>query len=108
MNKDEILAKSRYENAGQDERELQIQMKAGSIAKAFGGLLCLLLNMISVLVMENNMLICLTCDLIYCGMLAVENWIIGIRLKKKMYAIGAVVFTLLFVGFVVLFILAIL
>ena len=51
MNKEEILAKSRTENKGRtDEMETAVLGKAGSIAAAAGGLVCMLivlLNLIS-------------------------------------------------------------
>ena len=51
MNKEEILAKSRNENKGRtDEMETAVLGKAGRIAAAAGGLVCMLiviLNLIS-------------------------------------------------------------
>ena len=43
MNKEEILAKSRAENKGQDEREKQVLIKAGQIAFTVGGVMCMLI-----------------------------------------------------------------
>ena len=40
MNREEILAKSRKENKGNDERELAAQARAGQIASAVGVLIC--------------------------------------------------------------------
>ena len=47
MNKEEILAKSRAENKGQDEREKQVLIKAGQIAFTVGGGLCMLVALIN-------------------------------------------------------------
>ena len=43
MNKEEILAKSRAENKGSDEREKQVLIKAGQIAFTVGGVMCMLI-----------------------------------------------------------------
>ena len=43
MKKEEILAKSRAENKGQDEREKQVLIKAGQIAFTVGGVMCMLI-----------------------------------------------------------------
>lgn len=43
MNKEEILAKSRAENKGTDEREKLVLIKAGQIAFTVGGVMCMLI-----------------------------------------------------------------
>ncbi len=43
MNKEEILAKSRKENKNQDEYEKYVLSRAGHIAMAVGGVLCMLI-----------------------------------------------------------------
>lgn len=45
MNKEEILAKSRAENKGTDEREKQVLIKAGQIAFSVGGVMCMLISL---------------------------------------------------------------
>ena len=47
MTKEEILEKSRKENKGMDERELNAVMRGGSIAKGVGLLLCILIVFVS-------------------------------------------------------------
>lgn len=54
MNKEEILEKSRAENKGRtDEMETAVLGKAGSIAAAVGGLVCILIVLLN-LVSKNS------------------------------------------------------
>ena len=47
MTKDEILAKSRKENEGMDEMEQNVIVRSGSIAKAAGLALCMIIVFLS-------------------------------------------------------------
>lgn len=102
MNRDEILAKSRKENAVQDERELQINYRAGSIAKAVGCLLCVLISSFVTIMYDHLGIVSSACWCIYCCMSAVESWIFAVRLReKKVYWVWASIFSVLFVLFAV-------
>lgn len=105
MNKEEILAKSRRENATQDERELQIFYRAGSIAKAVGGLLCVWISYICTIMFDDLGIITSACWSIYMGMSAVEYWIYAARVKsKRMYWVWASLFSIFFLLFTILFV----
>ncbi len=104
MNRDEILAKSRSENAAGDERELQIKLKAIQIAHAVGILICALEMFLVSILSDDLTLVTYTCMLIYTGMKAVECWILALRLKKSQHWIMAILWTPIFIAYSVLFI----
>lgn len=105
MNRDEILAKSRKENATQDERELQILYRAGSIAKAVGGVLCVLIAAFVTIMYDHMGVISAACWIIYTGMSAVEYWVYAVRLReKKVYWVWAALFSVFFVLFAIFFV----
>ena len=54
MNREEILNKSRSENQNGDEREMQVNAKAGNIAFRFGGAMCMILMLIERLLCETS------------------------------------------------------
>lgn len=96
MNKDEILSRSRHENAGQDERELQIRMKAGNIAKAVGGLICGIIVLLEALLSDGTTFVGIACWTMYAGMTAVEDVLLAVQLKKKGHWLSAVFWMLIF------------
>lgn len=104
MNRDEVLAKRRSENAGQDERELQICLKASHISKIAGLVLCLLVSFLASITLGNDNLISSACWTIFAGIWATEYLIKGFGLKKKSFLVGALCFTVCFVGFAYFFI----
>lgn len=104
MNRDEILAKSRNENKGADEMAKQVQLKAASVSRAVGFSLCCIGALIANL-MDLSVIVSLACWMIYWGMLAAEGWILVAGLKTKWGWLGALVNTMFFVAFAVLFIL---
>jgi hypothetical protein len=105
MNRDEILAKSRIENATQDERELQIYYRAGSIAKAVGCLLCVWISCFVTIISDNLGIVASACWSIYTGMTSVEYWIYAVRVKyKKLYWVWASVISIFFVLFIFFFV----
>lgn len=105
MNRDEILARSRRENAAQDERELQIHQRAGMISKAVGAVLCALINLGVTIVADDLGIVSAVCNIIYSGMFATECWICAVKLKnKKMYWFTAIIFTVFFVFFSIFFV----
>lgn len=86
MNKEEILAKSRAENKGQDEREKHVLIKAGQIAFTVGGVMCMLIVLFNSILEGgtrfdpklNTML-----GSIYLSMLGSQSLYKYIKLKKK-------------------------
>lgn len=105
MNRDEVLAKSRLENAQLDERELQISFKACQISRAFGFALCLLVNFVASIAMGHENVISNACWTIYAGMYAIEYWVRAFRLKKKYDWFGMIFWTVCFVFFTFFFML---
>lgn len=105
MNRDEILARSRKENAVQDERELQIYYRAGSIAKAVGCSLCVWISAFVTIMYDHLGIVSSACWIIYLGMSAVESWFFAVRLQeKKVYWVLASIFSVFFVLFVIFFV----
>ena len=102
MNRDDILAKSRKENSGGDEREAHVRMRAGNISYAVGGVLCVLISFVVTVFLEGLDLVSYVCWLIYCGMGATEYWIRAVQLKTKWEIIGAIISSLLFIGYLLL------
>lgn len=104
MNRDEILAKSRADRNGMDERELQIYNKAGAISKAAGGVICALISFFVTLLSDDLGIVTTACWTIYAGMAGTEGWICAIQMKnKKMYWVAAIIFTVIFVLFAIFF-----
>ena len=105
VERDEILARSRQENATQDERELQIYYRAGSIAKAVGGLLCVWISYVVTIISDNLGIVSTACWAIYMGMATVEYWICAVRVKyKKLYWVGASACSIFFVLYAFFFV----
>lgn len=98
MNKDDILAKSRAENNGNDEYERQILEKAGKLAAQVGLVACCIIAAVSVAVTDrvNN-----ACWVIYFSIHATLFWTKWRHLKVRHELLLAVVSTvvgLLFLG----------
>lgn len=106
MDKDEILKRSKKENRGYDERELQITAKAWQIGGAVGIIICgaamLLLGVLSDAPMKygaDNLAI-------YFGMIAAVYSYKAIKLKSKLEAALAAAFWAFFAFFAGTFVLA--
>lgn len=105
MNRDEVLAKSRRENAAQDERELQIHQRAGMISKAVGVVLCALINFVVTIAADDLGIVSAVCNIIYIGMFATESWVCAVKLKnKKLYWWAAIILTVFFAFFSIFFV----
>ncbi len=104
MNREEILNKSRLENKNGDERELQVNAKAGNIAFRFGVLMCMLMVVIERLLCSTST-ISSPLFAVYCFMTAVSELYVGITLKSKKGLYLGIVFGILCVLFLVFFIL---
>lgn len=83
MNKEEILERSRQENQESDERELQIRLKAGQIAKGCGVAIAVLLALMEDIWLGSGFMIGGTAFTIAFGMMAIESWIIACSVKKS-------------------------
>ena len=104
MNRDEILSKSQLENKNGDERELQVNAKAGNIAFRFGMLACMLLIMIERLLCDTSK-ISTPLFTVYCFMSAVSELYVGITLKSKKGLWLGILYGVLCVLFLIFFIL---
>lgn len=98
MDKDDILAKSRAENNGNDEYERQVLEKAGKLAAQVGMVVCCIIAMTSVLVTER---VNSACWVIYFSIYATLFWTKYRHLKRRHELMLAVISTavgLLFAG----------
>ena len=80
MNKDDILARSRAENQGNDEYETQVLEKAGKISAQVGLLACCAVAVSSVIVTGR---VNYGCWVIYFAIHAALFWTKWRRLKKR-------------------------
>ncbi len=103
MNRDEILNKSRSENKNGDERELQVNAKAGNIAFRFGGALCMILMLIERLLCNTSKVVP-PLFAVYLFMASSSEIYAGIVLKTKKRWIPGVIYGLLCIAFTVFFI----
>jgi len=106
MNKEEILAKSREENKNADERELNIRLKAGKIAKAFGIAIAFILVFIETVFFEESA-IGWTALTIAFGMNTIEDWVSFVSIKKKTDLFSVIFDTTVFIFSIVMIIKAV-
>lgn len=104
MNRDEILAKSRTENLGQDERDLHDTMRAGRSSMVFGAALCFAMVFLKILLNDALDIVSYTCYAIYGGMGCFHYLWLAIRLKKPLYWVAVGVCGLLFIASSILFV----
>lgn len=98
MNREEILAKSRSENEKEDEMEKMVKLKAASISRSVGFVLCSVIALLDA-IFGDFRFIAPVCWLVYWGMQSTEEWILWAQLKKKrsiFLVLLSTVFTLLF------------
>ena len=98
MNKDEILAMSRKENLGRDERDLHEIQKAGNISMIVGLVLCFVIHGLQLIFKSEWDVISYACFTIFGGMSLVYCSVILARLKKKSYWIAIAVYAFIFLG----------
>ena len=110
MNREDILAKSRKENSGQDERELQEAMRAGRISMSFGGAICFIMVLLKTLINDAEAMdiVTYTCFCVYGGMGFFQYLWQAIRVKKSSYWIVSVIFGIFFILAGVLFVMELL
>ena len=101
MDKNDVLARSRAENKGNDEYEKQVLEKAGKLAAQVGLLVCCLVAAVSVAVTDrvNN-----ACWVIYFSIYATLFWTKYRHLKNRHELMLAAVSTLVGLLFLGLFI----
>ncbi|MGN0802453.1 MAG: DUF6442 family protein [Candidatus Faecivicinus sp.] len=102
MNKDDILEKSRRENKGTDEMEQYVMAAAGKIAAKVGMLVCCIVAILQVIFANA---INFESWMIYFSILATTFLVKYIKLHSKHELWIAVLYTVLFIMFAVLFIL---
>ena len=103
MTREDILARSRKENECGDEMAKQKKLKAASISRAMGFLLCVLGAMVDSIFLDIG-LVGLVCWAVYWGMLAAEGWVLVAGLKTKWGWLGALANTVFFLAFAIAFI----
>lgn len=99
MTREEILEKSRKESNGRDEREQQVRLKAGSIARAVGVLVNLLMVEITI-IFDGSREIIYASWAVYWGMMAADYLVQAISLKKGERWAAAILSTLALAFFV--------
>ena len=105
MNKEDILKRSREENANGDEREEKIKLRSYSISAKFGACLCMTFALIETIAFGRDTSLLWA---IYTGMIFCESLLNAVKLKKVRDIIFAVLWGHGFVGFIVCYILNIL
>ena len=102
MNKNDILEKSRQENNGLDEMEQYVMAAAGKIAAKVGMFVCCIVAILQVIFTDA---ISFESWMIYFGILAATFIVKYAKLHSKHELWVAVLYTVLFIMFTVLFIL---
>ncbi len=102
MTKEEILEKSRSDNAGKDIEDLEVQKTAATLAyfSSFG--LCLLVSILNWIFARN---IKVECWIVFFGMCCVAFFVKFAKLKKLHELFVALGYLLIFAGLLVLFVL---
>lgn len=102
LTKEEILARSRKENSHGDERSERATLRAGYIAMVAGGLICTVLYLLYFLLLNE---VHPELFLVYTAMWTVFAWIEFYHLRRKIWLICAIAFTVAVIGFLILIIL---
>ena len=105
MNKEDILKRSREENANGDEREEKIKLRSYSISAIFGAFLCAIFSFIEKTVFDRDATLLLT---ICFGMAFCDSLFNAVKLKKVRNIIHCVIWGLCFGACIVRYILNIL
>lgn len=102
MNKEDILKRSRAENANGDEREEKIRLRSYSISAKIGAALCMFFALIETIAFDRHTTLLWA---IYTGMIFCESLLNAIKLKKVRDIIFSVFWGLCFGAFIVCYIL---
>ena len=95
MTKEEILEKSRKENRNSDEREKQIQTKAGTVSRNAALMVCALLMRLNTR-FDGSWSFHFALFALATGMGAARSWFIWFRLRKKIELFYAIGYTMMF------------
>lgn len=101
MTKEEILEKSRDDNAGRDIEDLEIQKTAGSTAYFASLGFCILVSVLSYIFTKK---ISLECWIVFFGMLSVAFFVKFIKMKKLHELFVASLYCLIFIALLILYI----
>lgn len=108
MNREEILARSQKENRNKpDERSQAIQVKARSVSRTAGLVLCIALAIVGIAVKRDSAFLWGMLA-VYWGMLAAEHLACAAGEKNRLRWMGAAAITVCAVGAIVIYILALL
>ena len=89
----------------QDERKLVIRHVAGYIAKAVGGVVCMLISLIITIFFDNLRIVSSACFMVYTCMGTVEYWISAYHLRDRKGILAAAIFyTIIFLLITVFFV----
>lgn len=101
MNREEILSKSRNENQGYDEREINVHTKSSAIAKAVGVAIAFVIVLIEEVFFKHPPIASMAAFSVCFAMNAVEAWIRFVSLRGKLNLIKSVLCSALAVAFMV-------
>ena len=93
MTREEILEKSRNDNASGDEREKEIHREASSYSHIIGLLLCILVRIVN-RHYDGPISVDTAAALIWIGMYAVNSASLGKKLNSRFHKVAAVILTL--------------
>lgn len=102
MNKEDILKRSREENANGDEREEKIKLRSYSISAKIGAALCMTFVLIETIAFDRDTSLLWA---IYTGMAFCESLLNAIKLKKVRDIILSVITGLCFTVNIVIYLL---
>ncbi|MCQ2423693.1 MAG: DUF6442 family protein [Clostridia bacterium] len=105
MEKEEILAKNRKDNAANDEYALHVLGKAGLIATVVGGIFCLAFTILEYFLTHH---ITFSHWAIYCAMLSCEFIVKAVKLHSRHAIVFSIFYGLISIGCTVLYVLRLL
>ena len=105
MEKEEILAKNRKDNAVSDEYARHVLGNAGWIATLVGGIFCLAFTIIEYLLTRH---ITFSHWAIYCAMLSAEFIVKAVKLRSRHAIVFSIFYGLISIGCTVLYVLRLL
>ena len=104
MNREEILAKSRKENKGNDERELAALARAGQVASAAGGFVCVAILILEAILSDYNSRVVYAIWAVYLTITGTTLLAKYIKLKKKHELICGLIELIIAAAFLIMYI----
>lgn len=101
MEKEEILAKSRQEQHGKDERELQIMQKASTVAIYIGFIAAFIISTLELLLLGS---LSISNWAVYCAMLTGLFYVKYTALKQRHEAIVMIIYAMLTILFTAMYV----